>query len=169
MSISIYDKGKVIVKDNVKTYILKCGSKNCFSLPYQWTVDNNLHDKYMRGQTRESDWSIVAKGNGRLADTYLNCPTGHVYGKIRFGNKTNMALSFDKMKPTAYEDLDEEQKRNFDRLSGMYINHEWIDLDNIQDKWKFEPVHNYCGTEFVMTDENSKEYKGKKYWNLHNL
>lgn len=169
MSISIYDKAKVIEKDNVKTYILKCGSKNCFSNPYQYTIDNNLHDKYMRGTTRESDWSIVAKGNGRMADTRLNCPTSGVYGKIRFGNKMNIALFFDKVKPTKYEDLDDEQKKNFDSLQGMYIGYEWIDLDNIDEKHAFSPVSNYCGNETIMTPDNSKEYNGRRYWHLDNL
>ncbi len=60
MAIEIYDKAKVIKKDGVKFYLLKNGSKNCFTVGGQRIIDNNFRSKFIVRDSRDSNWHVVA-------------------------------------------------------------------------------------------------------------
>lgn len=173
MAIEIYDKAKVIKKDTKYYYLVKQGSKNSFTNPYQYVIGDDLRDKYMLGTSRDSTWYVIAEGGqeeynaDKIAYTNWNCSTSHVYGKIKFGNKKNIALALVKTKPTLYEELDERQQNNFNailRYSGDYI----INLSEIPEAKQRKLVENYCGKEAKMA-EHSICYQGIEYWNLDNL
>lgn len=169
MSIQLYDRGAVIIRNNTKHYLVKHGSKNSFTCPYQTRTDNHFKRQYLRREARDSDWHVVARGEGKMADTSWNAPTGYIYGRILFGNKYNIALYLDKVKPIDYETLSEEQKYNVDVILNWYVGKGCvIDLADIKPEQKMKDVHNYCGKEFHLA-ENSVTYKGKTYWKLDNL
>ena len=51
MAIEIYDKAKIIKKDNKYYYFLKNGSSNSFTCPFQTIVDEDFNNKFIRRQT----------------------------------------------------------------------------------------------------------------------
>lgn len=179
MAIEIYDKAKIIKKDNTYYYFLKNGSKNCFTCPFQTIVDNNFNNKFIRRQTRESNWHVIAISNyddfksNKIADTNWNAPTSWYYGQIRFGNKKNIALFFSKTKPINYDILSINQQYNIDNYINYYINELMlkytIDLGKIDDKNKMKPIQTYCNDEPILLDNNYIIFNGKKYWDLDNL
>lgn len=178
MAIEIYDKAKVIKKGDTVYYLLKGGSKNCYTLPYQTRINNDLRNEYMRRESRESDWTCVCYGSifdhseQRVAHTCYNCPTSYVYGQIRFGNKKNIALFWAKTTPADYETLDDIQKYNFDKIVQQSKEYSFS-LDNIPESKFFKHTHNYCGREFTINGGNvnnyAKAYNGRIYWDLDNL
>lgn len=181
MAIEIYDKAKIIKKDDVYYYFLKNGSKNSFTCPFQTIVDNNFNNKFIIRQTRDSNWHLIAIGrkneveSDKIAETKWNAPTSWYYGEIRFGNKKNIALYFAKMKNKIidYYLLSEIQKENINKEIEYYINElkgkYTIDLGNIQEKDKMLPIQTYCGNNPVLLEDNFITYNGKKYWDLDNL
>lgn len=174
MAIEIYDKGKVIRKDGKLYFLIKHGSKNSFTLPNQRVVGDNLFNKFLRKETRDSDWEIIATGTSQegILDSLYNCPTSSVYGKIRFGNKKNMACYLAKVKVDEYSELLDEQRINFNRLFPMFSDSKGdergIDLDNLKDNQKMKEKVEYCGKTFELKD-NFKIMFGRKCWNLDNL
>jgi len=183
MAIEIYDKASIIKKDNKVYWFVKYGSKNCFTCPYQTITDNTWHNKFLRGQSRDSHWSLVAYGtqkeleNDKIANTWLNSPTSEVYGQIRFGDKKNMALWFVKNKDKSlnYKELDEEQQRNIDSLLTYYNedqkNMAWaVDLTgDIPEKKQYMPEITYCDNKYYVLDGYSTSYAGRVFWSLDNL
>jgi hypothetical protein len=183
MAIEIYDKASIVKKDDKVYWFVKYGSKNCFTCPYQTVTDDTWHNKFLRGQSRDSHWSLVAYGaqkeldNDKIASTWLNSPTSEVYGQIRFGNHLNIALWFvkNKDKILKYEELDEEQQRNIDGLLSYYAenknNVSWaIDLSGeIPAGKQYEPEIEYCGNKYYVLDGHSVSYDGRVYWSLDNL
>lgn len=181
MAIEIYDKAKIIKKDNRYYYFLKNGSSNSFTCPFQTIVDNNFNNKFIIRQARDSDWHLIAIGNyedvneDKIADTLWNAPTSYYYGQVRFGNKKNIALYFVKSKNKIidYDLLSNIQKYNIDKnilyyvegLKGKYT----IDLGNIQEKDKMLPIQTYCGNNPILLEDNFITYNGRKYWDLDNL
>ncbi len=180
MAIDIYDSAKIVKKDNTYYYFVKNGSKNCFTCPFQYIVDNNFRDKFIKGSSRESNWHLIAYGTekeviaDKIADTNWNCPTSRYYGVVKFGNKKNIALFFVKNKNRVidYCLLDDEQKKNIDskinhyltELKGEYT----IDLSDIQDEDKMEEITNYCSEKHNLLDSYI-DYKDKRYWDFDNL
>jgi hypothetical protein len=180
MAIDIYDSAKIVKKGNVYYYFVKNGSKNCFTCPFQYVVDNNFRDKFIRGSSRESNWRLIAYGSqkevidDKIADTSWNCPTSYYYGEIRFGNKKNISLFFvkNKSKILDYNLLDSEQQKNIDNeieyylteLKGEYT----IDLEYIEEKNRMKEIIYYCGEEYNLLN-NYIDYKDKRYWDLDNL
>lgn len=174
MSISLYDAAKKIKKDDTTYFMVKSGSKNCFIMGGQRIIDNNLHSKWTRGETRESDWSIIAKTkrNIPLAVTNWNAPVSYLYGRIQFGNGYNVALYLDRKEATPYEELDLEQQDNFDELLAhaeqvdtKYLD-SMIDLDQYPDlpeRKQYQPEHTYCGKEMYVNG-NHTTYQGRIYW-----
>jgi hypothetical protein len=169
MSIQIFDKAAIIKKDGVKHFMVKYGSKNSFTCHKQQRIDNHFRSQYLRRQARDSDWRVIAQGDGKMANTIWNAPTSYIYGCIMFGNKRNIALYLDKVKPVCYEELDKEQNANFDKILNWYTdkNHV-IDLANIKDEQKYKEVYEYCGNQTRLIDHNIKHDKCI-YWNLDNL
>jgi hypothetical protein len=179
MAIEIYDKARIVKKDDVFFYFLKNGSKNCFICPFQSIIDNNFNNKFIRRQSRESNWHLIAIGDNeavkqnKIADTHWNAPTSSYYGRIAFGNHKNIALFFAKSRVWNYDLLSETQKINIDHEIKYYVNEEkmeWtIDLRKpLEDKNRMKEKIEYCGKEFNLA-ENCLEYAGKKYWDLDNL
>lgn len=168
MSIEMYDKAKVIIKDDIKYFLLKYGSKNTFICGGQMITDNDLHHKYISRDVRDSHWSIIAYGSGYMADTYWNAPTGSVYGRIHFGDKKNMAYYMDRVKPIPFEELDAEQQSVFIGLIPTPDNEYVIDLENIPENKKVKYVSDYCGTQERIEDF-AKYHNERAYWNLDNL
>ncbi len=176
MSIEIYDKARIVKKGDTYHYLVKWGSKNCFTCPWQHVIGDDLHDRYLQRETRDSDWHCVATSNERdwkdntIALTVWNCPTSYVCGRIRFGNGKNIALYFAKKKErvtTDYNDLDEEQQKNVDKIiTWEYSNR--IDLGNIPEEKKGKSAITYCGNTFII-GANLKTYAGQYYWDLDNL
>jgi hypothetical protein len=182
MAIEIYDNAKIVRKNDTFYYFLKCGSKNCFTCPFQSIQDNNFHNHFITRQSRVSDWSIIAIGNAEavrdnaIADTWWNSPTSSIYGQVRFGNKKNIALYFvkNKNKILDYDWLDETQKVNIDNLINHYTTGEGkeyvIDLANIPEKKRFEDNISYCDKKFNLYEiGNGITYENKSYWTLDNL
>lgn len=174
MSISLYDAAKKIKKDGTTYFLLKSGSKNCFTYGGQRIIDNDLRDKWTRGETRESDWSVIAKTtrNIPLAVAHWNAPVSHLYGRIQFGNGYNVALYLDRKEATPYEQLDEQQQRNFDQLlaHAETVEEKWldsmIDLDKYPDLPEnklYKTEHTYCGREMYVNG-NHTTYQGRIYW-----
>ena len=181
MAIEIYDKAVIVKKNNLYFYFLKSGSKNCFTCPFQSIEDNNFNNKFIRSQSRESNWHLIAIGDSeairqdKISETKWNAPTSDYYGQVRFGNKKNIALAFVKNKNRIwnYDLLNETQKANIDNNIKYYIidqKMEWtIDLQKpLEDNKKMEDRVRYCDNEFNLA-ENCLEYAGKKYWDLDNL
>jgi len=179
MAINIYDSAKKIQKEDTTFFLIKCGSKNCFTYPYQRLVDNDLHYKTSQRETRESDWSCVAKTktNKRMAITRWNCPTGSIYGRIQFGNKYNIALYLDRKKTTLYEELDDMQQKVFDDIvmSSENVDEKYsdslLDLDknhDIPEPKRYKTTHDYCGRVFDIKNY-LKRYEGHSYWKCENL
>jgi hypothetical protein len=180
MSIEIYDKAKIVKKDGRYHYFVKNGSKNSFTCGGQTIKDNNFRNKFIKHQTRDSDWHMIAHGDSeafetdKIADTEWNCPTSNVYGQIRFGNKLNIALYFakNKSKVLDYDKLDDIQKSNISSLINYALrddNKEWtIDLSDIPENKRHKEIVNYCGKEFRRF-QNYTDYGEKIYWLLDNL
>lgn len=179
MAIELYDKAKVIKKDNKYYYFLKHGSKNSFTCRGQSILDNNFRNKFICRDSRDSHWMITAIGGEKeyqeqaIANTYWNTTTSQVYGKIAFGNKKNIALYYVKTPAQDfYTDFDDRQRANIDKLIAYAENcrKEFapIDLANIDEARKFKAHYEYCGKPVVL-EGNSLSYKGKIYWNLDNL
>lgn len=180
MAIDIYDKASIVKKDDRYYYFVKNGSKNCFTCPFQTIVDNNFRNKFMKRQSRESNWKIIAVGNtddvknDKIALTDWNAPLFWYYGLVRFGDKTNIALYFvkNKNKILDYNLLDEIQKANIDNNIRHYIDElkmqYTIDLSNIQEKDKIQEKASYCGTEYNLTDY-SKQFNNLLFWNCNHL
>ena len=174
MAIEIYDNAKIVKKGNTYYYLLKHGSKNCFNYGGQTVIDNNFKNKLIRGLARESVWRVVAVGscddviNNKIAETELNCPTSYVYGRIRFGNKKNIALYFvkNKNKIIDYDTCDEEQRANIDSIILRCNNA--IRLGQIKDAEAMKEKINYCNKEFLLKD-NKVSFEGIDFWDLDNL
>jgi hypothetical protein len=178
MAIEIYDRAKKIHKDGIVYYMVKWGSKNCFNCGGQNLVDNDLHSKWTQKETRESDWHVIGKRKltspAKMADTLWNATTGDYYGEVRFGNKRNIALYLDKTPLVDYNDLDMEQQANFDStlrysegVDQKYSN-SLIDLDNIPEDKKVRKLSEYAGKHWTL-GLHSKDWQGKRYWDLDNL
>lgn len=173
MSIELYDRAAVIKKDGVKYYLVKHGSKNSFTCPGQYRTDGNFKRQYLRREARDSDWHLVAYGDGYMSDTSWNAPTGYIYGRIAFGNKRNIALALDKMKPRDYESYDEEQRANIDKLlnHAKDIGYKYsVNLaGEIPSNDLVKVIHNQ-GTERELRMYDHKiDFEGRSYWNLDNL
>ena len=172
MSIEIYDKAEVVQKDDTFYYLIKYGSKNCFTCRYQLVIDNKFNNKFLKRETRDSFWTVIATGgieeykNKAIANTIWNCPTSEAYGKVKFGNKNNMALYFAKSRPFCYELLDPTKRCNISKILSQ--SGKVIDLKNIDTNKSVKSKVNYCDKEFLL-DDNFVLYDGKKYWNLDNL
>jgi len=174
MAIEIYDDAKIIKKGNIYYYLLKYGSKNCFIYNGQEIIDNNFKNRFLRKNKRESDWWVVAVGscedviNNTIAKTYLNSPTSYMYGRIRFGNKKNIALYFvkNKNKVVDYDACDEEQKANIDYIIGRSKNA--IMLNQINEEDAMKDKISYCGEDFYLKD-NKLTFQGVDFWDLYNL
>lgn len=185
MSISLYDSAKKIEKDGTIYSMVKSGSKNCQIYGGQRIIDNNLRSKWTVNDTRESDWSVIAKTttNAPLANTMWNCPTSSIYGRILFTTGLNIALYLDKKEPTRYEDLDDDQQRNFNYLLDYAegIDEQYMDslinLDSpLPEHKRLKNDVSYCGKEFSIKDHGKTATKdthnplyGYVYWNLDNL
>lgn len=188
MSIEIYDKAKIIHKDNRFYFLLKHGSKNSYTCAHQKIVDDKLHNKYIKRDSRDSHWSIIAEGNedaltsNTIGDTSWNAPTSSVYGQIRFGNHKNIALWYARNKHnwTDYAQLDEVQQKNFDSILSWYsqrkenlkdsdIASPWtINLDNIHTDQKLKVSQEYCGETYNIA-QHSIVYEGMPFWDFDNL
>ena len=96
MSIEIYDKAIKIRKDDRVYFLLKYGSKNSFTCPNQYVIGDNFRSKFLRRESRDSSWSVIAScdvtkyTDTMMADTSWNCPTSQIYGRVMFGNKKNI-------------------------------------------------------------------------------
>jgi len=173
MSIELYDKGEVIQQGENVFYLLKHGSKNSFTCPYQSIIDNNFKNKYLMRQARNSNWRVIAYGKLEnhsredLSKTKWNAPTSWIYGVIRFGDKINIAKSLSKRKPKLYESFDEVQREHLDEIIG-YTYKNGIDLNNIKDGQRLKTEINYCEKIYQLKD-NSIETKNAIYWDLDNL
>jgi len=180
MAIEIYDKAEIIKKNNKFYYFVKFGSKNCFTCAFQMIVDDNFEDKFLRGQSRNSNWHLVAIGNAPavksdlIANTCWNCPTSYIYGRIKFGNKKNIALYFVKRKNKIldYALLSDMQQTNINHTIDYYVKElkgqYTIDLQNIKIKDAKADIADYCGDTYRMKN-NFVEYNDKQYWDLDNL
>lgn len=176
MSIEIYNKAKVIKKDDKYFYFLKYHSKNDCVCGGQVIVDDNFNDKYIRRNSRSGSWSVKAHGGqaeyeaDKISETDWNCPTCYVYGQIRFGNKKNIALYWTKTKPIDYYSLTEMQQKNVLESIVWYFKSDYqCNLSNIPEKNRFKAVHTYCSDKPITLSEGSLTYKGHIYWNLDNL
>jgi hypothetical protein len=181
MAIDIYDKADIVKKDDKYYYFVKNGSKNCFTCPFQTIIDNDWNNRFIRSQSRESNWHLVAIGdenavkNDKIAETEWNAPTSWYYGQIRFGNKKNIALYFVKRKNkiTDYNLLNETQKANIDNEINVYVNEYkmkyTIDLNNINPDKKAKTEITYCSNEPVLLNNNKLQYAGIDFWDLDNL
>jgi len=180
MSIDIYDKADIIKKEDVYYFFVKSGSKNCTNCPFQTIVDDNWNYKFVKRETRESDWKLIATGGkdeiitDAIANTEWNAPTSWYYGQVRFGNKKNIALYFAKSKNKIkdYYSLTESQQKNIDNKINYYMNEQQgkytIDLKNIKENEKMKTEIIYCGNNFSMHNDYIT-FNGKNYWNLDNL
>ena len=185
MSIEIYDKAEIVKKGETYYYFLKNGSKNCFTCPNQTIVANDFNNKYLRGQSRESNWHIIAMGDSntvklnKIAETYFNSPTSVIYGRIQFGNKTNIALFYAKKKKILdYDLLNETQKKNIDEKIEYNKKLKWLYTINLNEpipqekQFKAEKQQYNYGEEkptiYKINDYNVL-YNDKQYWNLNNL
>lgn len=172
MSIEIYDRAKVVKKEGVFYYLVKHGSKNTFTVGSR--VDDNFRRQYPSREVRHSEWRLIAKseGVGRMGDTKWNAPTSWIYGRIMFGNKRNIALALDKMKPFDYESFDEWQKANFDSILELYAKENYaqyvIDLADIKEEQMRKATLEYCGKTYDLNDYKV-EFGGRFYWDLDNL
>lgn len=178
MSIEIYNKARVIKKDDKYYYFLKYHSKNDCICGGQYTVDDNFNNKYLQRDSFSGSWSVKAIGGKKeyndqaIHKTFWNCPTSYVYGEIRFGNKKNIALYWAKKKVENYYDFTDEQKENIDNSINWAIGKGKkyiIDLTDIAEKDKFKAVHKYCDDKPITLAMGSKTYKNKIYWDLDNL
>ncbi len=180
MAIEIYDKAKIVKKGKKYYYFIKGGSKNDYTLSGQTITDDNFEDKFLLRSKRTSDFHLIAIGDSKavkkdkIAETYWNCPTSSVYGRIRFGNKKNIALWFvkNKDKITDYDLLNREQKKNIDKLIDYFVNERkmeyTIDLNNIEEDKEVKQKISYCDKEYLFSN-NYINYKNKKFWDLDNL
>jgi hypothetical protein len=179
MSIEIYDNAKIVKKDNKYYYFLKYGSKNCFTIGGQTIIDNNFDNKFIKRNTRDSFWHIIAIGekdnilNDNIVNTYYNSPKFYMYGDIRFGNKNNIALYFvrNKNKIIDYDLLNDIQKANIDNIINYYTNEAKdyvIDLNNIKENEKTKDIYNYCGKDYFLKDFLDT-YCGFIFWNCNVL
>ena len=180
MAIEIYDSAKIVKKGDKYYYFLKSGSKNCFVNPYQYVINNDFNNKFIKRQTRESSWNLIAIANEKevkensIAKTEWNAPTCEYYGQVKFGNKKNIALFFvkNKNKITDYNLLNSIQKNNIDKIINYYNednNKKYvIFLDDIQEKDKTKEIVEYCEEYFNIKD-NYIEYNNIKFWDLDNL
>jgi hypothetical protein len=172
MSIEMYDRATVVKKGGKFHYLVKHGSKNTFSIGSR--INNHFRREYPTRQVRASDWRLVAisEGMGRMGDTSWNAPTSWIYGRIMFGNKRNIALYLDKLKPLEYEDFDEWQKANFDSILDIYSKENYarnvIDLADIKEEQSRKSEHDYCGKK-ISLDNHKIEFGGRFYWDLDNL
>lgn len=174
MAINLYDSAKKISKDGTTYMLVKSGSKNCFDVPGNRIIDNNLHTKYTRGETRESDWSVIAKTkhNRPMAVTQWNCPLSQIYGKVQFGNRYNIALYLDRLAPVDFNELDEEQQTNFNIIlsRSQDVDQQYmdsiIDLDlypDLPENKQYKTEHEYCGHKMYV-GSNHTTYRGRIYW-----
>lgn len=170
MSIEMYDRAAVIKKDGTNYYMVKHGSKNTFNIGRR--TSNDFRPEYKQRESRCSDWRVVAKGEGKMADTSWNAPTGWIYGRIQFGNKRNIALYLDKQKPRDFENFDEVQQGEIASIIDGYNKPnraEWvIDLKNIKPEKQVKTEHEYCGNVTRLAD-HAEQYEGRDYWSLDNL
>ncbi len=179
MSIEIYNKATIIKRDNKYYYFLKYHSKNDCICGGQVIIDDNFNNKFIRRNSRAGSWSVKAIGREKehkenaIHKIYFNCPTCHVYGKIQFGNRKNIALYWIKTKVKNYVDFTDEQRGNIDSLIGYAESEEGkkyvIDLANIREDQKFKAVHSYCDDKVITLARGSKTYKGMIFWDLDNL
>ncbi len=174
MAIEIYDSAKIVEKNGIYYYLLKNGSKNTTTCPYQYVIDNNFDRKFLRKETRSSSWKVVAIGNKEaveknlIANTKYNCPQAYMYGEIRFGNGKNIARYYVGLhyhnKILKYEELTHSQQLNFNQiLSWAEDNHRKIDLNNIKDEQKTFTEYEY-GNEKMSLETSHSFYKGIKFW-----
>jgi hypothetical protein len=178
MSIEIYNKAKIIKKDDKYYYFLKHHSKNDCICGGQVIVDDNFNNKYIARNSRAGSWSIKAIGNeetyknNTIAKTEWNCPTSYVYGQIMFGNKKNIALYWVKCKVENYNDFTDEQKYNIGE-SIKYAENDGkkyvIDLTDIKENELMKKEHFYCDDTPILIENNYIKYNGQIYWNLDNL
>ena len=172
MSIEIYDKAEVIKHNNKYIFLLKHGSKNSYTCPYQYVLDNNFKSKYLRRQARDSSWRVIAIGKeqSKIADTYWNAPTAMIYGQVRFGDKKNIALYLSKIKARTQSDYSEEQWTKIQQIIAYAINSPkyHINLENIPEDKMMKRDIEYCGKMYHMND-NVISYGTKSYWQLDNL
>lgn len=182
MAIEIYDRAKIVKKEEKYFYLVKFGSKNCFTLGGQYVMDDSFNMKYLHRNNRDSHWSVIAIGNeedyrnDRIADTYWNAPTSQVYGRIRFGNGYNIALYFARLrkagKTILFERLTEQQQDNLRSLLEESEREKWaIKLWDIPEHKRFKNVIEYCGNQFQMGSvfNNVVTFLGRSYWKLNNL
>lgn len=178
MSIEIYDKAEVIRKGEKYYFLLKSGSKNSYTCGRQYIIDGNFRPKFIRRDSRDSTWHVIAVGDKEsyisraIAKTYWNAPTSEVYGAIRFGNKKNIALWLAKRTARDYAvDFDEAQRAKIDEIIG-YSNAEYIiDLTKPIPAGKgFKMAHDYCGKQtLLIMGESAEKHGGIIYWSLDNL
>lgn len=164
----MYDRAAVVKKGNRYNYLVKHGSKNTFSIGRR--IGNDFRPQYMQREARDSRWHLVAisEGVGRMADTKWNAPTAWIYGRISFGNKRNIALYLDKVKPIRYEDLDEAQRVGLDSVLATYERENYaeyvIDLADIKEE---QERHSQHGDK--QLEDYNIEFEGRLYWDLDNL
>lgn len=170
MSIEIYDKAEVIKLNDKYVFMVKHGSKNSFTCPHQYIIDNNFKDKYIRRQSRDSSWRVIAMGKiqSSIGETNWNAPTCWIYGRVMFGDKKNIALYLAKKKAKTKLDFDQEQWKNIERI--IEYSKTFIDLDNIPENKKTQNEIEYCGQVYKLADHRTdKSYAGIYYWQLDNL
>jgi len=172
MSIEIYDKAEVIKLNDCYVFMVKHGSKNSYTCPNQYTIDSNFNDKYIRRQSRDSTWYVIAKSKNQsaIADTYWNCPTASIYGRVMFGDRKNIALYLAKKKAKTKDDYTEKQWRNIEQIieygnKSMYC----IDIDKgIPENKMTKRDIEYCGKMYSILD-NMTTLGTHTYWQLDNL
>jgi hypothetical protein len=178
MSIEIYQKAKIIKKDDKFYYFLRHHSKNDCLCGGQYVEDIDFRDKWISRNSRTGSWAIKAIGgieefnNKTIADTNWNCPTSEAYGRIQFGNHLNIALYWAKCKPIDFYSFDEEQQRHIQDRINYYENKAKkyvIDLKDIPEHKKVKAMSEYCGDKIEASKDNTLLYAGKTYWNLDNL
>lgn len=169
MSIEIYDKAEVIKMNDGYYFLLKHGSKNSYTCPYQTVIDNNFNRRFIRRQRRDSTWRLIAQGKEQsaIANTYWNAPTASIYGVVKFGDKKNIALYLAKKKAKTKEDYNPDQWDNIEKICLEGIPNT-IDLADIPQSKMTKRDIEYCGKTFSITD-NFKTLGTHTYWQLDNL
>lgn len=180
MAIEIFDCAEIVKKDGEYFYFLMFGSKNCFSMPGQYVDGPRFNRRYTANGRRESNWHLVAVGGEKefqenaIAKTFWNSFPGHVYGKIRFGNRKNIALYFTnlkyKNKVLNYEDLNYLQQNTINFLIHTQRGTKFcIDLSNIPEHQGVEEEISYCEPEPYKLKDHFKVVHGIKFWDLNVL
>jgi hypothetical protein len=74
MSIEIYDKAAIVKKSDTFYLLLKHGSKNSFMNGGQSRIEGDFRRKFHARMTRDSEWRVIAIGDGADMDAAGICP-----------------------------------------------------------------------------------------------